>query len=203
MTKKKQSIIIKKIVCFCLFLIIVFVVVLIFRIKNKKDKIPYIPSGTINGHEYVDLGLPSGLKWATCNVGANSPEEFGNHYTWRQQNTVTAWGASWRTPTKAELEELISKCKWRWIRKNGINGYKVIGPNGNFIFLPAAGYIGFGISSKSGDYGYYWSSTSYDTTTEYAYYLYFDRWRIGPDCILLIPINGMMPLSRSVRPVSK
>ena len=40
------------------------------------------PDNTINGHEYVDLGLPSGLKWATCNVGANTPEEYGNYYAW-------------------------------------------------------------------------------------------------------------------------
>ena len=36
----------------------------------------------INGHEYVDLGLPSGLKWATCNVGASAPEEYGGYYAW-------------------------------------------------------------------------------------------------------------------------
>ena len=36
----------------------------------------------INGHEYVDLGLPSGLKWATCNVGASLPSEYGNYYAW-------------------------------------------------------------------------------------------------------------------------
>lgn len=35
-----------------------------------------------NGYEYVDLGLPSGLKWATCNVGATSPEEFGDYFAW-------------------------------------------------------------------------------------------------------------------------
>ena len=35
-----------------------------------------------NDHEYVDLGLPSGLKWATCNVGATAPEEYGNYYAW-------------------------------------------------------------------------------------------------------------------------
>ena len=39
-------------------------------------------SNTINGHEYVDLGLPSGLKWATCNVGASKPEEYGGYYAW-------------------------------------------------------------------------------------------------------------------------
>ncbi|MCR5361898.1 MAG: DUF1566 domain-containing protein [Bacteroidales bacterium] len=42
-----------------------------------------------NGHVYVDLGLPSNLYWATCNVGANSPEEFGSYYAWGE---TTAWG---------------------------------------------------------------------------------------------------------------
>lgn len=35
-----------------------------------------------DGHDYVDLGLPSGTLWATCNVGANSPEEFGDYFAW-------------------------------------------------------------------------------------------------------------------------
>ena len=39
-------------------------------------------TGSINGHEWVDLGLPSGLKWATCNVGASSPSDYGNYYAW-------------------------------------------------------------------------------------------------------------------------
>ena len=40
------------------------------------------PTDPYNGHEYVDLGLPSGLKWATCNVGANAPEEYGDYFAW-------------------------------------------------------------------------------------------------------------------------
>ena len=39
-------------------------------------------SGTLDGYEYVDLGLPSGTLWATCNVGANSPEEYGDYFAW-------------------------------------------------------------------------------------------------------------------------
>ncbi|MCI7430492.1 MAG: hypothetical protein MSS84_06410, partial [Bacteroidales bacterium] len=39
-------------------------------------------SDPANGHDYVDLGLPSGTKWATCNVGASTPEEYGNYYAW-------------------------------------------------------------------------------------------------------------------------
>ena len=38
--------------------------------------------GSYNGHDYVDLGLPSGLLWATCNVGADSPEDYGDYFAW-------------------------------------------------------------------------------------------------------------------------
>lgn len=48
-----------------------------------------------NGHDYVDLGLPSGLKWAAYNVGANSPEEVGNYFMWGSttpnDNDVCNW----------------------------------------------------------------------------------------------------------------
>ncbi len=40
------------------------------------------PKNTTNGHEWVDLGLPSGTLWATCNVGANAPEEYGYYFAW-------------------------------------------------------------------------------------------------------------------------
>ena len=43
-----------------------------------------------NGYEYVDLGLPSGLKWATCNVGANSPEQAGLYFAWGETTGYTA-----------------------------------------------------------------------------------------------------------------
>ena len=49
-------------------------------LEEAKEIYPTIP--TINGHEYVDLGLPSGLKWATCNVGATKPEEYGDYFAW-------------------------------------------------------------------------------------------------------------------------
>ena len=51
------------------------------------------PTGTENGHGYVDLGLPSGTKWATCNVGATKPEEYGDYYAWgeTEPNTTYNW----------------------------------------------------------------------------------------------------------------
>jgi len=40
------------------------------------------PTNTLNGHEFVDLGLPSGTKWATCNVGASTPTAYGDYFAW-------------------------------------------------------------------------------------------------------------------------
>ncbi len=84
------------------------------------------------------------------------------------------WGGSWRMPTIDEIEELIIECNWQWTSLNGVNGYRVIGPNGNSIFLPAAGYrngtelLGRGIN------GYYWSSSLLDYYyCSHTYGLYF------------------------------
>ena len=57
--------------------------------KNDVESV----SGTANGHDYVDLGLPSGTKWATCNVGATAPEEYGNYYAWGEITTKATY--SW------------------------------------------------------------------------------------------------------------
>ena len=108
------------------------------------------------------------------------------------------WGGSWRLPTKEEYKELIQKCKWQWTTQNGKKGYKVTGPNGNSIFLPAAGcYNGrFGLISV-GQWGYYWSSTPYNHNngTE-AYSL-----TIATNSLNLFYSNRYLGVS--VRPVSK
>lgn len=57
------------------------VAVIIVAGCNKSDELNNV-SGSFNGHDYVDLGLPSGTLWATCNVGADSPEVFGNYFAW-------------------------------------------------------------------------------------------------------------------------
>lgn len=139
----------------------------------------------INGHEYVDLGLPSGTKWATCNVGAKTPEESGGYYCWAEVGTKASytsenyshfgrtignisgkagydvatakWGGSWRMPTYAEIEELNNCCRWKWENRNGIEGFRVIGPNKNCIFLPAAGVRGEFLEQYN-ETACYWSS---------------------------------------------
>ena len=55
--------------------------------EHERSQISQIEkSGSYNGHRYVDLGLPSGTLWATCNVGANKPEEYGDYYAWGETN---------------------------------------------------------------------------------------------------------------------
>ena len=115
------------------------------------------------------MGLPSGLKWATCNVGATAPDEYGEYYAWGelepkgyydlqtylyynvdlpdfsgdpQYDVASAkWGADWRMPTRAEYEELLEYCTLEQATLNNVSGYKVTGQNGNHIFLPGAGTI--------------------------------------------------------------
>lgn len=173
----------------------------------------------------VDLGLS--VKWATCNVGANAPEDSGTFFSWGETETkevfdgdncsthlkniadfsgnpehdaATAhWGKEWRTPTDKECQELLDNCKWEWgiykstnndevvIEKNvsddaadGVQGYKVTGPNGNSIFLPAAGRIATSRThgpsgAVSGPQGRYWSSSPVMGGNRFASYINFDK----------------------------
>ena len=110
----------------------------------------------------VDLGLPSGTLWKDKN-------EEGGFYTYDQ--AVSKFGD--KLPTKEQFEELKNSCQWTW---NG-SGYKVVGPSGNSIVLPAAGYRGCDGSVHSvGSGGYYWSSTP--DGSEYAWNLHFISGRL-------------------------
>lgn len=83
------------------------------------------------------------------------------------------WGGSWRMPTFDEIDELINECNWQWTSLNGVNGYRVTGPNGNSIFLPAAGCRYGTELNFRGAYGHYWSSSLSDYSCDVAYNLYF------------------------------
>ena len=173
------------------------------EITYQEDEETTDGSGYVNGYEAVDLGLS--VRWASVNIGAESPEDFGNYYAWGEietkdeytkDNSVTwevemediscnaeydvataKWGGSWRMPTCAEMKELVAACTWTWTTQNDITGYLVTGDNGNSIFLPAAG-IRFGSSLGGGySYGYYWSSSPYSSEPQYAYYLCFDFYK--------------------------
>jgi hypothetical protein len=162
-----------------------------------------IDDGTsINGYEYVDLGLPSGLKWATHNIGAAAPNERGDYFAWGEINTKAEftemnctsyglnmqdiagdpqydaaranWGATWKVPSKKDFEELMNECTWEWMVINGKGCKKVTGPNGNYIILPITGYQ-YGTSFYMEDFGYYWTSTPISTYEQFSYDFFFDE----------------------------
>ena len=167
--------------------------------------------------EYVDLGLPSGLKWAKCNLGASKPSDYGDYYAWGETapKAVYDWatykwmragqsepkyitkytfadgqtggiwydssgnfigdnlttlrpaddaatqqlGSPWRMPTVDEIQELKENCTWLWTTQDGVNGHQVDGPNGNAIFLPAAGSRDGSVLKYAGSAGSYLSSS--------------------------------------------
>lgn len=152
--------------------------------------LPKVDSGPdTNGHEYVDLGLPSGTLWATMNVGATSSTEYGDYYMYGMgaktyDNTDTpydgmedpldltkdtarvVWGGEWHMPTRAQMQELIDNTTWEWVTINNTNGSKFTAQNGNFVFLPAAGEE----SGSANFVGYYWSSSPGENSGAYSLY---------------------------------
>lgn len=200
--------------------------------------------------EAVDLGLS--VLWASCNVGASTPEGYGDYYAWGETdpyysnlNPITwedgktagynwasyKWclgsedfltkyclifygttdkrtilekeddaanaklGGYWRMPTFEEWTELKKECTWKWTTQNGIKGKRVTGPNGNSIFLPAAGRIsGTGLKDVGED-GSYFSSSLY-VDRDVAWMMYFNA---NPTGYIVGPTKRCEGLS--VRPV--
>lgn len=131
-------------------------------------------TNSYNGHEYVDLGLPSGTFWATCNVGANKPEDYGDYLSWDEGKTVAAnWGNGWRMPTGEQWKELQQNTKSTWTTRNGVNGRLFTANNGNSLFLPASGYRYEGSLNDAGGLGLYWSSSLHSGSPYSARYFYF------------------------------
>jgi len=182
--------------------------------ERKRQEVESVPR-TVTA---VDLGLS--VKWADRNVGADSPEDYGDYFAWgeTQPKSTYDWstykwcngdwkkltkyctksdrgyngftdgkitldlsddaayvnmGSNWRMPTKSELEELKNGCTWTWTTRNSKEGFKVTGPNGNSIFLPAAGCRDYSKLSLAGSDGYVWSSSLYEDGPNSAYPLYF------------------------------
>ena len=184
--------------------------------QKKNDNVDGLNSAKI---ESVDLGLTSGTKWASCNVGADSPEKYGEYFAWGETvskevysdttysyylipDSVAAdssakkvWknigsdiagteydaatavlGDAWKMPNESQCKELVDECEWTWIEMNGVNGYKVVGKNGNSIFLPASGVRGAADVVKNDMIGGFWSSTLCDaaeTSGDFAMAVYF------------------------------
>lgn len=160
----------------------------------------YNPLPFIDGHEYVDLGLPSGTKWATMNVGALSETDYGNYYQYGKgeaQYSATSgdsnysgtedplaasadtaaqvWGGSWHMPTRAQMQELTANTTYQWVtnyKGSGINGGTFTATNGAVLFFPAASIWYNGSQLNVGSFGYYWGSSPDGSNDAYNLHFY-------------------------------
>ena len=150
--------------------------------------------GVDTDYEFVDLGLPSGTLWAKCNVGATAETGYGNYYMYGKGATqynygdsayagtedplaaaadtaTQVMGSSYHTPTKAQVEELAANTTRAWVENfhgSGINGFTFTAPNGNYIFIPAAG-INTGTVANVNERLLLWTSTPHASDSSKAY----------------------------------
>ncbi len=120
-------------------------------------------------NESGDLGLS--VEWNTCNLGATKSTDFGNYYKWDEIHNYQSNG--YRLPTHDEQVELRDNSVWVLGENNGVSGTYFVAKNGNYVFLPAAGYRNFHPAAmrRVGYYGLYWSSSV--SGDDYAHFLYF------------------------------
>lgn len=148
--------------------------------------------------DLVDLGLST--KWAKYNVGASDEKLLGGLFGFgdmtgfqtsinledyasadiykTDRDVANKVYGSWVTmPTIDEFEELFTECKKEWVEdtENHVAGYKFTGPNGNSIFLPAAGTRTQGNVSGEGLNGYYLSGSINATDNRFAMAYSFDQ----------------------------
>ena len=148
--------------------------------------------------DLVDLGLST--KWAKYNVGASDEKQLGGLFGFgdmtgfqtsinledyasadiykTDRDVANKVYGSWVTmPTIDEFEELFTECKKEWVEdtENHVAGYKFTGPNGNSIFLPAAGTRTQGNVSGEGLNGYYLSGSINATDNRFAMAYNFDK----------------------------
>jgi hypothetical protein len=173
--------------------------------SGKKSATNFCPN---NKHPHaIDLDLPSGTKWACCNVGASIPEEYGGFYAFGETKEKKSyfkqnykyhdgsgsdcfcytknfwnvcgtdldaahvnWGDNWQMPTNSQIKELIENCIFEFVTINGIRGAKFIGPNGNIIFLPAAGIGGYNTILMRNEKGFYGPGRLGDCNVACGYY---------------------------------
>ena len=79
----------------------------VIKMDNSKK---WMRNHFVDGHEYVDLGLPSGTLWATCNIGATKPEDYGDYYAWGEANTKSTYNWSTYKYCNGWYDDLTKYC---------------------------------------------------------------------------------------------
>ena len=202
-------------------------------------KVLTLPSFCPDAHHphAIDLGLPSGRKWACCNVGADVPEGFGGYFAWgetvekdcyiwdnysyakylaiekdyvceslgddiggtKYDVAHVKWGGTWRMPSRDDYLELSNNCESQQTDYHGISGWLFSGPNGNSIFMPAAGWK---IYVTYHDVVNSWTSTLYSDPFKFRYAYFFTGVSLLSDYFFNVVYNERFS-GKTVRPVNQ
>lgn len=164
----------------------------------------------------IDMGLPSKTCWAEHNIGAISPEDYGLYYAWgesysrvafeynyNQYTTYSkekdaaslAYGPEWTTPSKDQIEELLSSCSYELVTINGVLCHKVTSPiTKNSIVIPFSGMKLRNHVNFANEMAKLWSCTETEGDTSSGQYLYL--YSKGERCLSWSKYFGM-----TIRPV--
>ena len=136
----------------------------------------------------IDLGLPSGTKWACCNLGAEQPTDFGEYYLgdFSSKDVIDALGSNYDVPTLEQFKELETYCSYSVATRNDVQGVEFTGTNGNTIFLPLAAsycwydsYEGGGWEINNAGTASYWTKTpSSSNYTHFMEFYYTDYYQV-------------------------
>lgn len=186
-------------------------------IEIEKRKLPVVLAEwkcpDDNHPHAIDLGI--GTLWACCNVDADSPLQTGGYYAWGETEPKdyygmsnhlakdvktdiastsrdvahVKWGDKWRMPSEAQIQELKDKCKYQWVVIDGVYGGMFTGPNGNSIFMPAAG------RRNGEELEFYGTNGLYASSTYFVFNTNFDSNYFDPTCMgeqLGYPVRPVM-----------
>lgn len=198
-------------------IVMALVLVIVFMSRNHSEEAPssepmeedsseaisvYKSCPDDNHPHSIDLGLPSGTKWACCNIGAMAPENYGDYFRWgettptkegdtyrtypyegvdigdnisgtRYDAAKAQWGNHWRMPTVEQMKEVMDNCTFTWTTLNGVNGAVIEGRNGSYIFFPASGYRNYSGGSLNDVGSFGYYWTATPYSTGYGRNLYF------------------------------
>lgn len=176
------------------------------KVEFSKETVDYVDFAeksadpTLTAGDYVDLGLPSGTKWATCNVGATKPTELGNKYAWGETSTKSLYSESTyayynsSTATYTDIGSDISGTQydaatvnlgkeWRMPTKEEV---KELYNKCTLTWTSVEGCPGYLVEGPNGntiflksdgtgtyDYTYFWTSTNYTSSNNHNAYDYY------------------------------
>ena len=150
--------------------------------NSEEESGLYFQWGDTQGWTKEQIGNPKQYNWANYKWNVDGSSSNFSKYNSTDGKTVldleddavhVALGGNWKMPTVDDWRELYDNTEQQWTQVNGVNGYKLTASNGNYIFIPAAGFGNGSSLRNEGSYGLVWSSSLYSVGSNYAFNCYF------------------------------